>query len=42
MIGTLVNTVAVLGGGIIGLLLKKRMPAVADNPVTPKRSVRVD
>ena len=26
MIGTLVNTVAVLGGGIIGLLLKKRMP----------------
>ncbi len=26
MIGTLVNTVAVLGGGVIGLLLKKRMP----------------
>lgn len=26
MIGTLVNTAAVLGGGVIGLLLKKRMP----------------
>ena len=26
MIGTLVNTVAVAGGGMIGLLLKKRMP----------------
>lgn len=26
MIGTIVNTAAVLGGGIIGLLLKKRMP----------------
>lgn len=26
MIGTLVNTAAVLGGGTIGLLLKKRMP----------------
>jgi hypothetical protein len=26
MIGTLVNTVAVVGGGMIGLLLKKRMP----------------
>jgi len=26
MIGTLVNTAAVLGGGMIGLLLKKRMP----------------
>lgn len=26
MIGTLVNTAAVIGGGVIGLLLKKRMP----------------
>jgi uncharacterized membrane protein YqgA involved in biofilm formation len=26
MIGTLVNTIAVAGGGMIGLLLKKRMP----------------
>lgn len=26
MIGTVVNTVAVIGGGVIGLLLKKRMP----------------
>jgi uncharacterized membrane protein YqgA involved in biofilm formation len=26
MIGTLVNTAAVVGGGVIGLLLKKRMP----------------
>ncbi len=26
MIGTVVNTAAVIGGGIIGLLLKKRMP----------------
>ncbi len=26
MIGTLVNTAAVIGGGMIGLLLKKRMP----------------
>ncbi len=26
MIGTIVNTVAVIGGGTIGLLLKKRMP----------------
>lgn len=26
MIGTLVNTAAVVGGGMIGLLLKKRMP----------------
>ncbi len=26
MTGTLVNTAAVLGGGVIGLLLKKRMP----------------
>lgn len=26
MVGTLVNTAAVIGGGIIGLLLKKRMP----------------
>lgn len=26
MIGTIVNTAAVLGGGVIGLLLKKRMP----------------
>lgn len=26
MIGTLVNTAAVIGGGVIGLLLKKKMP----------------